>query len=236
VKGRAATLSLVCAATLWASDAVANCRLALVLALDVSASVDADDYVLQRDGLANALNLDVIRNAILNGAPGDVALYIFEWSGRYQQDVITDWTMLTSNADIDGVIDQIEGHKRIYREFPTSLGYALGYAAGKLDKGPLCDRKVIDVSGDGTNNEGFPPSAAYENFPFSGVTVNGLVIQGREEGVLEFYQGQVAYGPGAFVEYAEGFRDFENAMGRKLFREINGMVLGSIEGTQWPPG
>ncbi|WP_407492206.1 DUF1194 domain-containing protein [Pseudooceanicola sp. MF1-13] len=236
VKRTAATCALALGAALWAGQVTANCRLALVLAMDVSASVGDNDYVLQRDGLANALNLDVIRNAILNGAPGTVALYVFEWSGRYQQDVIVDWTVLDSNGAIDDVIDQVAGHRRIYKEFPTAMGYALGYAAGQFDQGPHCDRKVIDISGDGSNNEGFPPETAYMHFPFDGVTVNGLVIQGREEKVLEYYQRDVVYGPGAFVEYAEGFRDFETAMGRKLFREINGMILGSVEGAQWSPG
>ena len=124
---RAAGLSL--AFWLWAGAAAGECRLALLLALDVSASVDSEDYELQRDGLAAALNLPEIRNAILNGAPGDVTLAAFEWSGRYQQTVVVDWTRLTSDAAIDGVIARIAGAKRSYKEFPTALGYALGYAA-----------------------------------------------------------------------------------------------------------
>lgn len=232
-------LGLLTGAALWAGGALAECRLALVLALDVSASVDGADYRLQRDGLAAALDQDVIRTAILRGAPGHVALYIFEWSGRYQQDVMLDWTVLDSDAAIDRAVAAVAGHKRIYKEFPTAIGYALGYAAGRLADGPRCDRKVIDISGDGANNEGFLPESAYEHFPFAGVTVNGLVVQGREPEVLDFYLRHVPRGPGSFVEYADGFEDFENAMSRKLFREINGMVVGDMRdarGSAWPPG
>lgn len=231
---RAAGLSL--AFWLWAGAAAGECRLALLLALDVSASVDSEDYELQRDGLAAALNLPEIRNAILNGAPGDVTLAAFEWSGRYQQTVVVDWTRLTSDAAIDGVIARIAGAKRSYKEFPTALGYALGYAAGMLQRAPRCDSQVIDVSGDGTNNEGFQPLSAYMHFPFDEVTVNGLVVMGREPEVVEFYRTEVLRGPGAFLEIARGFEDFGDAMARKLFREVNGLVLGFDAGTAWSPG
>lgn len=231
---------ILAGASLWAGGAVADCRLALVLALDVSASVDTQDYELQRDGLAGALNLPVIRNAILTGGSGSVALYVFEWSGRYQQDVVVDWTVLDTDAAIDQAVALVLGHKRIYKEFPTAVGYALGFAAGALHDGPRCDRKVIDISGDGTNNEGFLPGSAYQHFPFEDVSVNGLVIQNKEPDVFAFYQTEVRRGPGSFVEYADGFADFEAAMGRKLFREVNGMVLGqadgAAEGLIWSPG
>lgn len=230
-------LATFCAGlALWAGSATAECRLALLLALDVSASVDARDYVLQRDGLARALDLPVIRNAILDGGPGAVALSVFEWSGRNQHVMIADWTMLDSAAAIDGMVARIAGHKRSYKDFPTAIGYALGFAAGHLAAGPRCDRQVIDVSGDGTNNEGFMPANAYAHFPFDGVTVNGLVIQGDQDGVVEFYNDHVLYGPDSFLEIAANFDDFEAAMGRKLFREINGMIIGSTQEVTWSPG
>jgi hypothetical protein len=219
-----------------AAGAVAQCRLALLIAMDVSASVDAREYVLQRDGLARALDAPDIRDAILNDPSGHVALAVYEWSGRTQQTVMLDWTVIDGPARLDAVIAGILGARRGWKDFPTAIGYALGYGAGMLAEAPDCDRQVIDISGDGTNNEGFLPASAYRHFPFQGVTVNGLVIEGQEADVLRFYQTEVLRGPGAFLEVAQGFEEFEAAMARKLFREINGLILGSREVEAWQPG
>lgn len=221
--------------SLLAGPAAAQCRLALLLAIDVSASIDEDEYRLQRDGLARALNAPDIREAILTGAPGSVALGIFEWSGRYQQTVMLDWTLIDSAAALDRVVGDVASYRRSWRDYPTAVGYALGYAAGLFAKAPACDRQVLDISGDGLNNEGFRPHSAYTNFPLDNITVNGLVIEGVEPGIVEFYQTEVLRGPGAFLEIAPGFEDFEAAMARKLFREVNGMILGGLEAGGWAP-
>ena len=227
-----ALLILLCGAT----AAPAQCRLALALAMDVSASVDASDYILQRDGLARALDAPDIREAILRDPAAPVAVAVYEWSGRNQNVIVLDWTMIDSPAALDRVIATIAGTRRSWKDFPTALGYALGYGAGLLRRSPECERKVIDVSGDGTNNEGFAPEKAYAHFPFDGITVNGLVISGQEEGVVAFYRDEVLRGPDAFLEIARGFEEFENAMARKLFREVNGLVVGSREADPWQPG
>ncbi|WP_136634653.1 DUF1194 domain-containing protein [Pseudooceanicola onchidii] len=221
---------------LQASAAAAQCRLALVLAMDVSASVDAQEYALQRDGLARALDAPDIREAILTGAPGHVSLAIYEWSGRYQQTVMLDWTTLDSPAALDRVVAHVAGARRSWKDYPTAMGYALGYAARLFETAPPCDRRVIDVSGDGLNNEGFLPDRAYAHFPLDDVTVNGLVIEGADAGLIDFYRAQVLRGPGAFLEVARTFDEFEAAMARKLLREVGGMILGSTGGQAWPPG
>ena len=221
---------------LLAPAAQAQCRLALLLALDVSASVDGAEYDLQRDGVARALNAPDIRGAILDDPSGDVALAVYEWSGPRQQTVMLDWMLLDSPARLDQAIAAIHEAKRGWKDFPTSVGYALGYGAGLLERAPPCDRKVIDVSGDGPNNEGFLPEHAYRHFPFAGVTVNGLVITGQQDGAEAFYRSQVLRGPGAFLEIATGFEDFERAMGNKLFREINGLILGQQDRDGHAPG
>ena len=215
------------AACLWAGMAQAECRLALALALDVSSSVNQIEYDLQRKGLAAALDAEDVRHAILNGAPGDVALAVYEWSGRNQQKLHLDWRLLRSAADIDRAVVTLAGMTRSHDEFPTALGHGVAYGALLLERAPDCARRVIDVSGDGMNNHGYGPRTAYRHFPMQGVTVNGLVIMGGPAGVLEFYQSQVRYGPAAFVEVANGFRDFEAAMTRKLYREISDLVLGA---------
>jgi hypothetical protein len=214
---------LVWAAPAWAQT---QCRLALVLALDVSASVDAQEYDLQRLGLVAALDARDVRDAILRGQGGHVALTVFEWSGRFQQKVQLGWTVLRSDGDIDRAAAALAGARRSSEDYPTSVGEALGYAASVLAEAPDCTRRVIDVSGDGVNNFGFPPELAYRYFPLDGVLVNGLVILGDDPGVVEFYRDEVVRGPGAFLELAQGFAGFRAAMTRKLFREINDLVLG----------
>ena len=211
---------------LLAGTAQAGCRLALALALDVSSSVDALEYDLQRVGLAAALSSDEVRHAILTGAEGDVALAVYEWSGFSQHKLHLDWSVLRSHDDIDNAVRILAGMERSHDDFPTAVGQALGYGATLLQRAPNCTRKVIDVSGDGVNNYGFGPQAAYRNFPFDGVTVNGLVILGQTEGVLRYYHTNVLHGRNAFVITANGFEDFSNAMTRKLYREVNDIVLG----------
>ena len=213
-----------------AGMARAECRLALVLGLDVSSSVDAVEYDLQRVGLAAALNSRAVRGALLNGASGDVALSVFEWSGFYQHKLQLDWSLLNSETAIDAAVRTLARMERSHDDFPTAVGQALGYGAGLLERGPDCARRVIDISGDGVNNYGFPPAAAYRNFPFQDVTVNGLVILGHDAEVLRFYREEIARGPASFVLSAQGFEDFEAAMTRKLFREINEIVLGRADG------
>ncbi|MEM9846127.1 MAG: DUF1194 domain-containing protein [Pseudomonadota bacterium] len=205
-----------------------RCRLALVLALDVSSSVDAREYDLQRLGLAAALNSDDVRHALLRGAPGYVALAVYEWSGFYQHKLQLDWTALASPTAIDAAVASLSAMQRSHDDFPTSLGPALGYASQVLARGPACNRRVIDVSGDGVNNYRYGPRVAYKHFPLQDVTVNGLAILGDDPRVASFYRDEVLHGPGAFLEIANGFDDFQQAMARKLFREINDVQLSVV--------
>jgi hypothetical protein len=203
-----------------------DCRLALVLALDVSSSVDEVEYDLQRVGLAAALDAPEVRHAILSRGVGAVAFSAYEWSGRHKQKILLDWTVLRTDGDIDRAVEALAGSVRSETEFPTAMGYGIGYAARMLSRAPLCDRRVVDVSGDGVNNDGFGPRIAYRHFPLGDVTVNGLVILGHDAEVVGFYRDQVIRGRNAFLETANGFEDFRNAMTRKLYREINDIMLG----------
>ncbi|MEQ8367205.1 MAG: DUF1194 domain-containing protein [Roseicyclus sp.] len=217
------------AGLLAASAAAAQdqCRLALQLALDVSASVDATEYDLQMTGLASALLDPVVTEAFLNG-PGPVALSIFEWSGRFQQDVLVDWTLITSEEDLLRIADRISRATRGHEDFPTALGYALGFAADRFSQAPQCLFQTLDISGDGQNNDGFTPGAAYEHFPFDGITVNALAIGGASRGIGDYFVNEVIRGPGAFVEYATNHSDFGETMRRKLERELRVMILGGL--------
>jgi len=223
-------------AALMAGGAEASCRLALVLALDVSSSVDAGEYDQQRLGLASALNAPDVRHAILQGGDGHVAIAVYEWSGMRQQTLHMDWTPLRTPRDIDSVVAAFAQMERGYTDFPTALGYGLSYGATLMARAPDCTRRVINVSGDGVNNHGYGPELVRKHFPLQGVTVNGLVIEGDAPGIAAYYHQNVISGPGAFVESAGGFDGFEAAMARKLFREINDIMLGSRAAPARPRG
>lgn len=216
-----------------ASPAAAfDCRLALLLAIDVSSSVDDAEDQLQRNGLAAALISPSVQAAFF-ASDLPVALAVYEWSGRYHQVMLNDWQMIRTPADLLTVAETLARSERSYNEFPTAMGYALGYGAGVLQSAPACLEKTLDMAGDGINNEGFKPEAAYAEFPFEGVTVNGLVVNAAdtesEISLITFYQTEVLRGPGAFMEIAQGFDDYERAMRRKLERELSVKVIGTAE-------
>ena len=178
-------------------------------------------------GLAGALRDPEIVQAIVGS--GGIQIMAFEWSGRFQQVEVAPWSFLSTEADVLAFAGVIADHQRGFDDFPTALGYALGHAAAQLAGAPLtCVRKVVDMSGDGITNEGFGPGSAYDAFDFDGVTVNGLVIEGEYPDPVIYYREQVIRGPGAFVEIARDFADYQDAMRRKLLREINGAALSFL--------
>lgn len=233
------TGALIWVGTAQSASAQTQCRLALVLALDVSSSVDTREDALQRGGLAAALAAPSVQRAFF-AAPAPVALAVFEWSGRYNQELLVDWTLIDRPATLLQVADTIRHSRRSYSEFPTAIGYALGFGALLLERGPLCLFQVIDVAGDGENNEGFGPRQAYREFPFDEVTVNGLVVNAAdyeaELTLIEFYKREVLHGPGAFLEIANGFEDYERAITRKLEREVTPRTIGALPGRPRAPG
>ncbi|WP_420860843.1 DUF1194 domain-containing protein [Algirhabdus cladophorae] len=217
------------------------CRQALVLALDVSGSVDPSEYRLQIEGLANALDAPEIRQLILSTPDRPVALAVFEWSSRNHQYLIQPWIELTSDTALDLAIMRIRSHRKIRAGLRTAMGTALQYGGQLLAQRPNCWRHTIDVSGDGRSNIGPQPKRVTETGRFKDVTVNGLVVSKnprntsdpaktiRKQEELRFYfQSNVIHGPGAFVELAEGYTDFERAMRQKLAREMALPLLGSL--------
>lgn len=160
-----------------------------------------------------------------------VALAVYEWSGRYQQRVVLDWRLLDSPAAIAAAATEIAGSRRSYTAFPTAMGYGIGYAATLFAAAPSCLFQTLDISGDGINNDGFGPQTAYRHFPLDGITVNGLAIGGataQDGDVFGFFRDRVIRGPGAFVETARDFTDFERAMRRKLKRELSAPIYGGL--------
>lgn len=199
------------------------CRLALILALDVSSSVDATEDQMQRTGLAAALTSAEVVGALLSQPGWPVAIYAFEWSGREAQDRILGWTMLDSEEAIFRAAAQIGISQRRWNDKPTALGAAVDHAAAVFAAGPACERQVLDVSGDGKNNAGPMPA------PILDVTINGLPIGGAEYGLPLYFEAALISGPGAFVEPAAGYADFTRAMTRKLVRETGTPEIGEME-------
>lgn len=209
-----------------------QCRLALLLALDISVSVDATEDALQRQGLAAALVAPEVERAFFS-SPMPVALAVYEWSGRNTQNVILPWQMIETRADLVDVARRIGRSTRSDAGSATAMGHALGYGATLMRQAPPCLFQTIDLSGDGSNNDGYGPQIAYRHFPFENVTVNGLVINAADfEGelfLIPFFENNVLHGPGAFLEIAQGFEDFERAMRRKLERELTSLQIGALE-------
>ena len=217
----------------------AECRLALLLALDVSSSVDATEDALQRGGVVAALTAPEVVEAFF-AADQPVALSVYEWSGRYQQDVLLDWTLIDSRETLVSAAETVAATRRRHSDYPTAMGFALGRGARMFKAAPNCWAKTLDMAGDGQNNEGFGPQTAYRTFPFDDVTVNGLVVNAGdfegELGLIAFYRAEVLHGPGAFLEIANGFVDYERAMRRKLVRELSMSVIGAGPGDKDPKG
>ena len=214
-----------------AALAAAECRLALVLAMDVSSSVDAVEDRLQRGGTAAALLSDPVRRAFF-ASDLPVALAVYEWSGRYNQATVQDWLLIEGPEDLLNAATQIGLSDRSQTESPTAVGYALGHAATQLAKAAPCAAQTIDLAGDGINNEGFGPAEAYAAFPFAGVIVNGLVVKSgpatEQAAIIAYYRDEVIRGPASFVEVADGFEEYAAAMRRKLLRELTSQMMGAI--------
>lgn len=226
--GRAAALALLAAAALLAPGRAAACRLALALAMDISASVDSIEYEIQRGGLVAALADPELREALLS-QEGEVWLTVYEWSGWQQQDVVLPWMRLAAPQDIDRAAAAMAAHQRPYRSLSTAIGEALRFGARRFDHLPeRCARQVIDVSGDGASNQATPPAEVRRSGILSDITVNGLAIRGASPDPAEFYAREVIHGPEAFLmEATGGFVDFPAVLLRKLLREVRRpMILG----------
>ena len=230
-----AVLAALC--LLWGQGAAeAACRQALALGLDVSGSVDAREYALQRDGLAAALAAPQVAAALLSAGP-PVAVMVYEWSAPDDQRVLIPWQRITSDAALTDVIARLSQTTRTPAPTGTGLGAALAYGAGLFRNGPECTLRTLDISGDGKSIAGPEPDSAQVRSTLVGVTVNGLAIGSDDRGpqdtravdvaeLSSYFRAHVIHGPEAFVQVAIGYADYEAAMTRKLLREIKVIVLG----------
>ncbi|MEM8687389.1 MAG: DUF1194 domain-containing protein [Pseudomonadota bacterium] len=206
--------------------ATPHCKLALVLALDVSGSVDQREYKLQTSGLAQAFRSEEIISAIRFPGNRSIAVTVMQWSGDPHQLQAIPWTLLGDDASIAAFADQIDRVERAFKPYSTAIGNALTFSAGLFQTNPYtCDRQVIDVSGDGPNNEGEDVEPARNRVVSAGITVNGLAILGPREFLASYYRESVVGGNGAFVISANTFKDYPEAIRKKLLREIQPPIV-----------
>jgi hypothetical protein len=206
--------------------------LLLVLSSDVSRSIDAQKFKLQRDGYAAALVNPRVIQAIRSGALGKIAVSFIEWSGVGAQKIIIDWTVIRDEATARDFSAQVVEAPRSFAD-RTSISDGIDFAMRQLDRAPFhSGRHTIDISGDGTNNSGRDVADARDAAVARGVTINGLVILSERPmswnadhtnppgGLDNYYRNNVIGGPGAFVMVAENFNSFGQAFLNKLIAEI----------------
>ena len=202
------------------------CDIALVLAMDVSGSVDPVEYRLQTDGLAFAMRDPAVTEAMVDRR---VAIAVTQWSGARDQTISQNWTRIEEPADVDALAATLSRMPRAFAGSNTGVGAALRHAAGLFAQVPDCTHRVIDISGDGDENDGFTLSFDRRAVIDQGITVNALAIEDRGLGqaVTNFFRTRVISRDG-FVITARAHVEFADAMRRKLLRELSPpMILGT---------
>jgi hypothetical protein len=229
----AAFLATLAASWLWSGPAQAgDVDILLVLAADVSRSIDAGEFELQRKGYAAALADPRVLKAITEGPHRAIAVTYIEWSDTLDQQVVVDWTTIGNGEDAAAVGAEILKAPRSFAS-RTSISGAIYFAMGRLSATKIAtDKRIIDISGDGTNNSGPAVDEARDQAVGGGITINALAIINTQAGpgflmhtqppggLPEYFRQNVIGGPGAFLLQVENFGTFAEAMTRKLVSEI----------------
>lgn len=204
--------------------------LLLVLAVDVSGSVTDEEAELQRGGYRDAMADPGVLAAVSNGVNGAIAVAYVEWARYEYQELVIPWTRIAGPAEARAWADRLQQSPR-HSTYGTSLSGALAFAGRLFESSRYqSTRRVIDISGDGANNNGPPAEIERDRLVAAGVTINGLPIINRhprfgrlELDVDKYYQDSIIGGSGAFLIVAEDFTDFAAAIKRKLVQEIAGV-------------
>jgi hypothetical protein len=223
-----AGLMTIVAPPAWA----ATVDLQLILAADVSISVDNDEFRLQRDGYAAAITDPAVLEAIRRGPNHAIAVTFIEWSGAAAQQVVVDWMVIRDGEVAKVFADALRAAPRSFAG-ATAIGAGIDFAMKQFPRsGVDSPRRVIDVSGDGDNNSGKPVEYSRDEAVAAKVTINGLAIINEhpaagfighvqpEGGIGHYYRTRVAGGPDSFVIEIDSFAGFAEAMTRKLVAEI----------------
>jgi hypothetical protein len=201
---------------------------ALVLAVDVSRSMSAEELRIQREGYAAAIASPEVVRAIGQGLHRRIAITLFEWANNTHAREIVGWTVIESRADADRISEQLLATHSVGQR-RTSISGAIQHASGLLQTAPYqADRRVIDISGDGPNNQGLPVTEARDEAIAMGFTINGLPMMTRDgmgsqfniEDLDRYYTRCVIGGPGAFMVPVNDWDQFAEAVRRKLVLEI----------------
>ncbi len=204
----------------------------LVLAVDLSLSMMPEELEIQRAGYSSALRDPAVIRAMLSGIHGRVAMTFVEWAGFGEQVVVIPWQLIASADDADRFADQLKSQRRSgWRR--TSLSGALAFSASLFEENGFSSvRRIIDISGDGPNNDGPIVTLARDATVGRGITVNGLPLM-TQIGLMgvfniddldSYYQECVIGGPGSFVLPVVGWDQFASAVRRKLVLELSGRV------------
>lgn len=195
---------------------------ALVLAVDVSNSVDWFEYELQKYGISKAIRDPEVLKAINAGRNRRIAVALVQWAGSTSRRIAVPWTLLSDRASVEQIAKIIDVMPREFDGDATNISGVLAYATDLLSAAPYqAARKVIDVSGDGRENVSDAPELMRDRAIAAGITINGLAIENEEKALRHHYRNRIIGGPGAFVLPVARFEDFADAMKKKLIREID---------------
>jgi hypothetical protein len=221
-----ALLAMAGGATIGPAWAEVEVDLALVLAVDVSFSMDTEEQVLQREGFIEAFRSSIVHDAIRRGAVGRIAVTYVEWAGAGDQRVLLPWTIMEGPAQALAFAEELS-RKPTRRASRTSISGALDFAVKLQQEGGFSAvRRVIDVSGDGPNNQGRPVIAARDDALAKDITINGLPIMLKGPGYFDmanldlYYRDCVIGGQGAFLVPARDKDQFRDAVKTKIIMEI----------------
>ena len=204
----------------------------LVLAVDVSYSMDPEEQALQREGYQQAITSSEFLRALREGINGKVAVTYFEWAGNFDRRIIVPWRLIEGPESADAVAAEI-GRSQFRRASRTSISGAMEFALPLFDdSGYRGIRRVIDISGDGVNNQGTLVTEARDKVLAAGITINGLPIMLKRprwstmdiESLDVYFEDCVIGGPGAFVVPVRERDKFKEAIRRKLLLEIAGLM------------
>jgi len=195
--------------------------LALIVALDGSASVTFDEFNLMADGCGAAFRDPQVAAGLVGGPRGASLCALVLWSGPGHQEVMTDWTRIANAKELEAFAASVENVPRVVIPGSTALGEALDVCGRLLTLKPAAAaRAVIDVAGDGRSNDGIRPEPVRDRLVAAGVTINGLCVLHEEPDLVRSYTDEVIGGPGAFVLQCQTYADFADAMRQKLAKEV----------------
>jgi Ca-activated chloride channel family protein len=204
-------------ACLTAQPALA-CETALLLSIDVSGSIDADDYRLQTEGLAAAVSDPEVAEALVRG---QVALAVVQWSGVEEQALVLSWQRMLSPEDVTRFAARAMAMSRAFSGSDTAVGQGIRFASAQFFAVPDCRRKVIDISGDGQENAGFTDALARSEAVGAGLMINAIAIEepGPASPITSYYRNWIIT-PDGFVVTARGLQDYARTLRLKLLREL----------------